>query len=128
MTTPANENYPPGHPRHVPEAWPLLMSRDQACAYVGCSPDTLVKVCTVQPRDMGASLIRYYRLDLDAWAASLPPRLSSLQKPQPHGDDEAAQSSAPAMEQEEVAGERRESAVERARARASGGARCRRVA
>lgn len=127
MSSVANENFPPGHPRHVPEAWPLLLSRDQLCAYLGCSASTLATICPVHPRDMGANLVRYYRPDIDAWAARLPPRLGALHKRQEGGED-----AAPAPEDDSIAADvsedRRTSAIERARARASGGGKCRKAA
>ena len=119
----ANENFPAGHPRHVPEAWPLLLSRDQLCAYIGVSAETLVKVCPVAPVDLGANVVRYNRDHVDAWVAGLPPRLISLRK-----SEEGGQDARPADEVPDPGEERTLSAVERVRARATGGARCRKTA
>jgi len=35
---------------------------------------TISKICTVAPLDVGASMIRYNRLQIDEWVASLPPK------------------------------------------------------
>ena len=58
----------------IPDAWPLLLSREQVCAYLGISPDTFSKVCPVPPVDMGAQVVRYHRWQIEAWANALPPR------------------------------------------------------
>jgi len=53
-----------------------MLSREQACAYVGASAATFLRVCPVEPRDMGANIVRYDRLEIDAWVDRLPPRLT----------------------------------------------------
>lgn len=72
---PANDHVPIGHPRYVPQAWPALLSKDQLCAYIGISEGTLMKVCPVRPLDLGANVVRYSREQVDAWVATLPPRM-----------------------------------------------------
>jgi hypothetical protein len=36
--------------------------------------ETLAKICPVAPVDLGANILRYSRLQIDAWAATLRPR------------------------------------------------------
>lgn len=98
-----------GHPRHVPEAWPALLSRDQLCAYIGVSADTLAKICTVRPLDLGANLTRYNRTQIDSWLETLPPRLMIA----PQARDKAA-----AFLEDETAVCRTDAALSRVRARA----------
>ncbi|QIH72659.1 hypothetical protein GYM46_06665 [Brevundimonas mediterranea] len=43
-------------------------------AYLALSWSTISKICTVAPVDVGASVIRYNRLQIDEWVASLPPK------------------------------------------------------
>jgi hypothetical protein len=64
----------------IPDAWPLLLSREQVCAYLGISPDTFSKVCPVPPVDMGAQVVRYHRWQIEAWANALPPRSKPSQE------------------------------------------------
>lgn len=104
-----------GHSRHVPEAWPTLLSREQLCAYVGVSAATITRICPVRPLDMGASLVRYSRAQIDEWVATLPPRLMVA-----HGASEAATVGPTGSLPEEVAESRPESALDRVRARAGG--------
>ena len=104
----------------IPDAWPLLLSRDQACAYLGVSASTLFRVCPVAPVDLGANVLRYHRPEIDAWVATLPPRLPKhLQADTDHSNDDD-----PRLEDQPE--DRRQSAVERARQRALGGPSCRR--
>ncbi|RZJ19090.1 MAG: hypothetical protein EON91_02535 [Brevundimonas sp.] len=100
----------------IPQAWPLLLSRDQLCAYLGgLSWDTVAKILPVAPVDLGANVLRYPRPAVDAWAASLPPRLPRALR----GEGESSQ---PAPAADPTAPESRTSAAaERARLRASGG-------
>lgn len=65
---------PVGEPRHIPDAWPALLSREQLCAYVGIGWATLIKICPVRAVDLGANLLRYNRAQIDAWLNSLPAR------------------------------------------------------
>lgn len=113
--------HPVGDSRHIPEAWPLLLSRDQLCAYMGgISWATLSRICPVHPIDLGANLLRYPRLQIDAWIASLPPRLPGrLQDPKEDGQDAPAGQPPPA--DPTAPEDRRSAAVDRARARAGGG-------
>jgi predicted DNA-binding transcriptional regulator AlpA len=95
---------------HIPEAWPLLMSRQQVCAFLGMSADTLKQVLPVPALALGAKLLRWRRTDIDEWAAGLPARL-------PVG---AAATETPPPPARQIAGdERRFNALERASQRAS---------
>ncbi len=112
---PRRAEFEPGHPRHVPETWPTLLSRDQLCAYIGVGVETITKVCPVRPLDMGASLVRYSRAQIDEWVATLPPRLMVSQQP---ANATAASPSARGLA--DVAETRVEAALDRVRARAGG--------
>ena len=93
----------------IPEAWPLLLTRELVCAYVCMSADTMKRICPVQPIALGAKLLRWRKADIDDWIAGLPVRLAK---------GEAATDNVPAPAQ--IAGEeRRFSAVERAKQRSS---------
>lgn len=95
----------------IPEAWPLLLNREQLSAFLTISPDTLQRICPVQPLALGAKLIRWRRTDIEAWVAGMPLR------PRPDKLSYAAENIVPI----ELAGEaRRVGAIERARRRASG--------
>ena len=59
----------------IPEAWPLFLCVEQLEAYLGMDIRTIRHICPVAPLDFGNSLVRYHRLQIDAWAATLPPRL-----------------------------------------------------
>lgn len=114
--------HPAGDPRHVPEAWPLLMSREQLCAYVGVGAVTLAKVCPVRPVDLGANLVRYNRLQIDAWVASLPAKAVLRLHDDAEGSQDAPSGEAPLIQDgAEAAQDRTVCALDRARARASGG-------
>lgn len=106
-----------GHPRHVPEAWPALLSREQLCSYIGVSPTTLTRVCPVRPLDLGANLVRYSRAQIDEWVATIPPRLMAARR---------TEDGAVAV-LDEGSDSRGEAALERVRARA-GGAKWRKTA
>jgi hypothetical protein len=67
----------------IPDAWPLLLSKQQVCAYLGISAGTLVRVCPIPPVDLGANVVRYNRLQIEAWANALPPRLREAQRASP---------------------------------------------
>ncbi|ESQ90098.1 hypothetical protein ABAC460_10040 [Asticcacaulis sp. AC460] len=101
------------HP--IPEAWPMLMTIDQACAYLGgMDGRTFHKICPVFPVDIGANIVRYRRADLDTWASGLRPRLNSTAP--------AVNDSAPAAEtMVDTPDQRRDDAITRAIARATGG-------
>lgn len=59
----------------IPEARPALLTREQVCAYVGMSADSMSRVCPVAPVDMGVKLLRWRRKDIDASVEGLPSRL-----------------------------------------------------
>lgn len=95
----------------IPQAWPLWLSREQALAYLGdIAEKTFLKICPVAPVDMGASIIRYRRYELEAWEASLGHRLPR----RPASVEDAAPAEPPP-----AANDRPLSPVQRARARAS---------
>lgn len=102
----------PGHPRHVPETWPALLSREQLCAYIGVSASTLVRICPVRPLDLGASITRYSRAHIDEWVATLPPRLMV----QRHAGDVRPRTSG--LELDTISETRTDAALDRVRARA----------
>lgn len=59
----------------IPEAWPILLTREQLCAYLGGLSDATVrKICPVPAVDLGANVLRYHRAAIDAWVDSLGPR------------------------------------------------------
>jgi hypothetical protein len=93
----------------IPDAWPILLGREQLSAFLAISPDTVARICPVAPVDLGVRLLRWRRADIEAWVSGMPlrPRLGDL----------TVQFLPPG----ELAGdERRAGAVERARLRASG--------
>ena len=94
----------------VPEAWPLLMSREVACAYLMLSKDSFRRVCPVPALELGVNLLRWRRHDLDDWTSGLPLRLLRGQT-----ECRAEASSIPPAQL--AAEERRISAVERAKQR-----------
>lgn len=59
-------------PQAAPRRWPLLLNRSELCEYLGLSWRTLKGVLTVSPVDMGASVIRYNRQQIDAWVETRP--------------------------------------------------------
>ncbi|WP_395444906.1 hypothetical protein [Caulobacter sp. UC70_42] len=42
----------------IPEAWPALLTREQVCAYVGMSADSMARTCPVAPVALGVKLLR----------------------------------------------------------------------
>ena len=98
--------------------WPLLLNRDELCEYLGASWRTLKNVLTVRPVDMGANVIRYSRVQIDDWVATLPPRFLAS-KNQNRADDEAG-AKAEHAEEGDNAESRIEAALDRVRARAGG--------
>lgn len=103
----------------IPEAWPALLTREQVCAYVGMSADSMSRVCPVPPVALGVKLLRWRRKDIDAWVEGLPSRLLRGGRATTDIDETAPQPF-------KLAGEdRRRTAVERANQRAlkRGGAR-----
>lgn len=94
----------------VPEAWPILLTREQLCAYLGGLSDvTLRKVCPVPAVDLGANVLRYHRAHVDAWVDGLGPRGLRV-RTENEQDAPAAANDAPAGM----------TPAERARARATG--------
>lgn len=107
----------------IPPAWPLLLTREQLCAYLGgLSWGTLSKVLPVAPLDLGANVLRYSRPQIDAWAAGLPPRLpKGLQHDlKASHDEEACDRVAVSDDLEAEPASRPAAALERARQRALG--------
>ena len=58
----------------VSGAWPLLLSIEQACAYLGVSPVTFRKICPVPAVALSAAVTRWNRNQIDEWVNSLPPK------------------------------------------------------
>jgi hypothetical protein len=108
----------------IPEAWPLLLTREQACAFLGgISEGTFLKVCPVPPIDLGANVVRYRRGELEAWVAALSHRLPKVRP--------GSQDAPPAAGGEIVPmppANRPSAAVQRALERAKGVQGCRRSA
>lgn len=66
----------------IPEAWPLLMTKSQLAAYLGgMDPRTVDKICPISPVKLGAGILRWPRLQIDAWVATLPPLLLDDRSP-----------------------------------------------
>lgn len=93
----------------LPASWPLLLTKEQLSAYLAMSWSTISKICTVPPLDVGASVIRYNRLQIDEWVASLPPKAIKNAAP--------AAPTLPDLETERE--ERRNAALDKVRARTS---------
>jgi excisionase family DNA binding protein len=58
----------------IPDAWPVLLTDDQAAAYLGISTKTLARLRAqkeLAPRQL-RGCVRYHRSDLDEYAESLP--------------------------------------------------------
>ena len=94
----------------IPDAWPCLLTREQLCAYLGISAETLIRICPVPALELGVKLWRWRRSDIDDWAAGLPSRQQGSRATgvtRKDGQSEAA------------ADERRAQALERARLRTS---------
>ncbi len=99
--------------------WPLLLNRDQLCEYLGASWRTLKNVLTVRPVDLGANVVRYSRVQIDEWAATLPPRFIASKKQ--NGDIvEYAGTTVQDATEADVAESRGVAALDRVRARAGG--------
>lgn len=112
-TSSQRKGFEVGHPRHVPETWPALLSREQLCAYIGVSMRRITRICPVRPLDLGANIVRYSRAQIDEWVATLPPRLMVRRQ-----EDEADRG--PMSVVEDISETRGEAALERVRARAGG--------
>lgn len=61
-------------------AWPLLLTLDQVCAYLGVAPVTFRKICPVPAVALGAAVTRWNRNQIDEWVNSLPPRTSAASR------------------------------------------------
>ncbi|MFC5345662.1 helix-turn-helix transcriptional regulator [Brevundimonas staleyi] len=61
--------------------WPAMLSRSQLCAYLGVSWSTLKGTLTVHPIDLGASVIRYSRAQIDEWIETRPPKIRGGGRP-----------------------------------------------
>ena len=96
-----------GTPFASPASWPLLLTKEQLSAYLALSWSTISKICMVAPVDVGASVIRYNRLQIDEWVASLPPKTIK----------HAAPAAPPLPDLETKSDERRASALDKVRAR-----------
>lgn len=94
------------------QVWPpLLMTREQLCDYLQMSWSSVSKSCPVAPLDVGVNVVRYSRLQIEDWIASLPPRdKRGGQAPVPAG------SASPAPEEPD---DPRLAALEMARARSA---------
>lgn len=97
----------------IPEAWPALLTQEQAAVYCGVSADSFRRVCTIAPRDMGLNVLRWSRSQLDAWIAGLPPRLQRAQADEQDAPAEIEPARAAAVE-------RQTDALDKVRARMSG--------
>lgn len=67
-------------PRNRPD-WPAMLSRAELCDYLGVSWSTLKGTLTVHPIDLGASVIRYSRAQIDDWIKTRPPRIKGGSRP-----------------------------------------------
>jgi hypothetical protein len=96
----------------IPESWPLLLTKEQLCAYLGdLSWDTVKKIMPVAPLDLGANVLRYRRPDVDNWIARCPHKTPRLPQGDsvPHGD--------PPVETAEPGEERRVTSLDKVRRR-----------
>lgn len=91
-------------------AWPLLLTREQVCAYLGVSPVTFRKVCPVPAVALGAAVTRWNRNQIDEWVNSLPPK--SAGKPDP-----AAEAARPYDVAREASEARRQASINKIRER-----------
>ena len=103
---------------NIPEAWPLLMTIDQVRAYLGgIDTRTMRKILPVQPLALGANVTRYSRREIDAWAATLRPKLPKAGESVNVNADQ--EQDAPAIDAMETAEDRRQAMLDRVRARVS---------
>jgi predicted DNA-binding transcriptional regulator AlpA len=61
--------------------WPAMLTRAELCDYLGVSWSTLKAVLTVRPVDLGASVVRYSRAQIDEWIKTRPPRVKGGDRP-----------------------------------------------
>lgn len=99
--------------------WPFMLNRAEVCEYLGVSWRTLKNILTVRPVDMGANVVRYSRVQLEEWVATLPPRFLASEN-QNGGADEEAGARGGETAEAEIAESRVEAALDRVRARAGG--------
>jgi hypothetical protein len=116
MSRPSRKPEPPvqSAPVQVFGAWPLMMTREQVCAYLNISPEMFAKACPVPPIDWGGSGLRWNREHIDAWVASCPPRLTSVQR---KADTAAVLPFSPDTPEEMASEERRADSLDRVRKR-----------
>jgi hypothetical protein len=100
----------------IPDAWPKLLSRAQAAAYIGVSEATFTTVCPVAPVDLGVHVLRWNRAHVDEWLDNLPAR---LRKPETvaHGEQAAP---APLEQEPGPVVDRKSDALARVRRRGGG--------
>ena len=98
----------------VSGAWPLLISIEQACAYLVVSPVTFRKICPVPAVALSAAVTRWNRNQIDEWVNSLPP------KNQAFAGGNAADQPRRYQPAEAVADERRNEALQKIRDRHHG--------
>lgn len=55
--------------------WPAMLTRAELCDYLNVSWSTLKGTLTVHPIDLGASVVRYSRAQIDAWIETRPPKI-----------------------------------------------------
>ncbi len=104
----------PEPPRHqyvrVLGAWPLLLTLELACAYLGVSPATFRKICPVPAVALSAAVTRWNRNQIDEWVNSLPPKTG--------GQPEAASlASHPYEAAKEASEARRQASIQKIRER-----------
>ncbi|WP_298330652.1 hypothetical protein [Asticcacaulis sp.] len=108
--------------RVIPDQWPLFLTKEQLCAYLGGMDErTLSKILPVQPLDLGANILRWNRQQVDAWAASLPPRLPKAMKASNDAGLARAEPAPQEPEDEDLGLTAAEIALRRAQKRAAGG-------
>ncbi|WP_143079809.1 helix-turn-helix transcriptional regulator [Bosea lupini] len=61
-------------------AWPLLLSLAQVCAYLDLSPATFRKVCPVPAVALGVAVARWNRNQIDEWVNTLPPEKQAARR------------------------------------------------
>lgn len=64
----------------IPEAWPLLLDREQLSAFLNIPGDVIEKILDVAPLDLGNGVIRWNRTQVEEWAQSLKPKIEKVTK------------------------------------------------
>lgn len=64
----------------IPEAWPLLLDREQLCAFINVPSETVERILDVAPLDLGGGILRWNRIQIEEWAQSLKPRIQKTTK------------------------------------------------